>query len=364
MKSKRLDYSTPTWLEAIAKPERMHPWLRLKGMGFGKGISLGTLPRPMADKTPLRISVKLEGPLVENHRLPLSEFTRITRQLRVSLRDVAMVLTEYGPSGRSGSVPKFIEEATDLRVVGSPRKGSFEIEFEVPTAAAQKSAQEALEFDVPALAERTVEAFVEGLEVLHDELEELPPGFDRGVLQAVTPFRTSMRRGVRTISLSTTNGKKKGGTQTQLDADKVKVIERLIKKPIRAHAAATGLLQMVDFSRLEFRIDRPGLPSIKCFFDERDRDRVQGAVRQVVHVSGEGEFAPEEREPSKISVASFDVLYEELPFDPAAFWKEREDITAAPSVPTFRLPRGLDDDPWRNDEEAAELIAAIEGDEV
>jgi hypothetical protein len=197
----------------------------------------------MPAKRPLRLSLKLDGPLVADHRLPLTEFERITRQLRVGIRDVAVVLARYGPSGRGGRVPKFIEEATDLRLVAQPRAGSFELELEVPPE--PTDAQLELPADVgAALAERAVEAFVAGLEILEDDTEELPNGFDRGVLRAVAPFRSSLRRGVSKIALSTTNGKEHR-IRTSINAEKLAVVERLITKPIRAQTTAEGTLQMV-----------------------------------------------------------------------------------------------------------------------
>jgi hypothetical protein len=60
--------------------------------------------RDSMSEDPLSISVTLEGPLVHEHRLPLSELQRIARHLRGTLRSIAVVLSHYGPSGHSGRV--------------------------------------------------------------------------------------------------------------------------------------------------------------------------------------------------------------------------------------------------------------------
>jgi hypothetical protein len=306
----------------------------------------------------LLLTIKLDGPLVDQHRLPLSEFARVTKQFRAALQDVATVLSGHGPSGQSGRVRKFIEQASDLYVVASPRPGSFVLELEVPS---QLSEQEDLSLEMgPSLAERSVQSLVSGLGMLSDETEALPSGFDRGVLRAITPFRTSIAKGITDITFTTLHGSN-GACEVRLDAERIDIAERLIKKPVRAQASAEGTLQMVDFKALECRIDRPPRPGVTCVFDEKDRDTVQNAIRQFVHVEGQGQFEPDQIEPSKIWVSSIKILYEELPFDPQVFWKKPqiEKLAADPSVLPFRLPSHLDD-PWRDDDEAALLIAAIE----
>lgn len=313
----------------------------------------------MNEREPLRLKLKLEGPLVEEHRLPLSELNRVTTKLRSALRDVAIVLTEQGPSGHSGRTKKVLEEATDLRVVASPRAGSFLLELETPPQA--PSDQPPMIEDQETLSDRCVEAFVEGLAALSDETEALPRGFDRGVIKAVVPFGTALKKGLTGITLSTNrNGEKQ--LLARIDREKVATARRLIKKPVKAHAVVEGMLQMVDFGALECRVDRPPLPSVICVFDESYRDAVQEAVRQFVRVTGEGEFEPEQAHPKKVWAESIQVLSEALPFDSRAFWQERslEQIAASQVVHAYGLPEDIDEDEWRDDDEAAALISAIE----
>jgi hypothetical protein len=305
----------------------------------------------------MRVTIKLDGPLVDQHRLPLSEFTRVARQFHRALQDVAVVLSGYGPSGHGGRSKKFIEEATDLSVVAPPRAGSFVLELEVPPPRIGEQKGLPIQLDAN-LGERAVESLVSGLAALEEEAATLPTGFDPGVLKAIVPFRTSIKRGVTDISF-TSRGE---GHQAEahLNAERVDLVARLIKRPIRAHAVAEGMLQMVDFKSLQCRIDRPPRPAVLCFFEERERDAVQKAVRQFVRVEGEGEFQAGSTEPSKIEVASIRVLYEALPFDPQAFWQTTQAAElAGPTAPRFQLPSDVTEDPWHDDEEAARLIAAI-----
>ncbi|MCA1694661.1 MAG: hypothetical protein LC749_07980, partial [Actinobacteria bacterium] len=312
----------------------------------------------VAADDPLRLRLKLDGPLVEDHRLPLSELLRICGQLRASLRDVAVVLLRHGPSGRAGRVKRVVEESVDLRVVGSPRAGSFALELEAPREAPPE--QEELPTDLgPALSEQAVVAFVEGLELLSDESDHLPPGFDRGVLKAIVPFRTALRKGLTEIALDATS--KAGDRRATITNERIDIAERLIKRPVKAAAAAEGVLQMVDFSSLEFRLDRPPAPSVRVYFEEKDRDRVYHAIRQYVRVTGEGQFEPEVSEPSKIWASSIEVLYEALPLDPNAFWDEKDidRLAAEQGAREYELTEDLESDPWRDDDQAAALIEAI-----
>ena len=262
LKLQAIPLSTPT----------AHGWVRLAAM----------------PSHPLKLTLKLDGPLVEEHRLPLSELLRVGKHLRDSLRDVAVVLTHHGPSGTAGRSRKEIERAADLRVVGSPRAGSFALDLEVPPT--EVPAQVGLPGDMgPTLSEQAIVAFLDGLESLSDKNEDLPVGFDRGVLRAVVPFNTALRKGLTEISLSTSqNGNRRHSAV--ITPAKVQVVQRLISQPVTADALIEGVLQMVDFGSLACRIDRPPLPSVNVHFEEKDRDLVHRAVRQVVRVAGEGRF--------------------------------------------------------------------------
>lgn len=315
----------------------------------------------MSDTTPLRLELRLVGSLVNGSRLPLSELERVAGRLRTTLRDVAIVLSDHGPSGRGGRVKKFIEQAVDLNVVGSPRIGSFVLELEAPPRSPTEQDELFGDFS-PDLVEHSIEAFVSGLEALSDELDQLPAGFDRGVLQAVTGFGQTFNRGIDELLFSIANGRPEPA-RAHLTRDRIAVAKRLIHKPIKSHTVIEGSLRMVDDRTLECRVERPPGVSVACFFDEKDRDIVweAGKGRQLVRVIGEGEFHPGEKQPRKVWASSIQVLYEELPFDPKVFWQHRDldELAVEQEIESPRL--ALLSDPWRDEDEADALIAAIEG---
>jgi hypothetical protein len=310
----------------------------------------------------LRLTLKLEGSLVRDHRLPLSELQRVAQQLRGTLRSIAVVLTDSGPSGQSGRVKKFIEESVDLRVVGAPQAGSFVLEMEAPPDApadAPPEQVEMLESLGPQLADRSVRALLSGLDDLSEETERLPEGFDRGVLRAIDGFRQTLSRGVSDIVLALPQEPK--AKNVRLDQSKLQIARGLIKRPHRSHAVVEGSLRMVDDDTLECRVDTPGLASVTCYFDQTRRDVVwdAGHGRKFVRVSGEGEFFPGESRPRRLWATSIVVTHEALPFDPDVFWanKSLQALAEDQGIERF-VPRALDD-PWRDDAEAEALIAAM-----
>lgn len=335
-------FERPKMHTTQVQARQAHPWVRLA----------------VVSDRPLSVTLKLDGPLVEENRLPLSELLRVAKQLRDSLRDVAVVLTHHGPSGTVGRSKKEIEQAADLRIVGAPRAGSFALHFEVPPVTV--SAQAGLPGDMGStLSEQAVIALLDGLESLTDESKELPVGFDRGVLRAIAPFGKTIDKGLTEISLTS-----QGGDHphvASITATKVQVVKHLIKQPVTADAVAEGVLQMVDFGSLACRIDRPPLPSVSVHFEEKDRDLVHQAVRQIVRVAGEGCFEPNSNEPSAISASSIEVRYEALELDINAFWDEKAIQTLAreQKTPKFAIPKELESDPWRDDEAAAQLVESI-----
>jgi hypothetical protein len=311
---------------------------------------------------PLRVTLKLEGPLVDDHRLPISELARVSRHLRVTLRGIAVVLSDYGPSGQGGRVKRFIENSVDLVVVGAPRAGSFVLNMEAPTAQPTDVSPEQaalLETFGPHLGDRSVRALIEGVEALSDDTERLPDGFDRGVLRSIEGFRQTLERGVTDIVLSTPDDSATGSTR--LNRPKLNVAKNLIKRPHRSHAVVEGSLRMVDDDTLECRVETAGEASVTCYFDQAEREVVwdAGHGRKYVRVTGEGEFFPGESRPRHLWATSILVTHEALPFDPEVFWAESslQVLAERQGVEPFGTPDL--DDPWRDDAEAEALIAAI-----
>jgi hypothetical protein len=316
----------------------------------------------MGDDDRMTVILKLDGPLVNDHRLPLSELQRVSQHLRGTLRSIGIVLTDSGPSGHGGRVKKFIEDAVDLVVVAAPKPGSFTLELEAPPDMPTDGPAEQvalLDSLGPRLGDRSVRALIQGVEALADDTEVLPAGFDRGVLKSIDAFRRTLNRGVSEIVLLAPDDPDIG--VMRLDRPKLDIAKSLIQRPHRSHAVVEGALRMVDDGTLECRVETPGEAGVTCYFDQAKRDVVwdAGHGRKYVRVTGEGEFFPDEPRPRRLWATSIVVTHEALAFDPDVFWAGRtlqamsEEQSAAPyATPDLN-------DPWRDDDEAAALIAAI-----
>lgn len=321
------------------------------------------VPPTMGDPSRLLVKLRLTGPLVDDSRLPLSELERTAKLVRGTLRSIALVLSDQGPGRQGGRVKRYIETSVDLDVIGAPRSGSFCLEMEVARDA--EADQPGLDLAVgPHLGERAVDALIEGVMALQDDTARLPQGFDRGVLQQLSGFARTLARGVEGVELTTSRHGKLHGFVC-LDRARSEAVKKLISSPVISHASAEGTLRMVDDRGLEGRLERSPLPSVNCFFQEADRDAAweAGQGRQLVRVVGEGEFLPGDPHPRRISVESMTVVSEVLPFDPEVFWTRRslDDLAEEQDAQAF-APRPLDDE-WRDDDEAAALIAAVSFDE-
>lgn len=310
---------------------------------------------------PTRLSLRLEGGSADEGRLPLPELLRVGGQLHAVLRDVATVLAS-GSSGQPGRVKRFIEAATKLEVVASPRPGSFVLDLELP-ATSDDFADELEGLDLgPHLGHNALDALVTGITALDDSATSLPPGFDRGVLRAIEKFRPAMTKGISRITLELSGN---GGPETAtIDDGKIGTARRLIKQPDEGPAVVEGKLQMVDVGRLECRIDRLPRLSVTCLFPEHLRNDVLAAITKYVRVAGEGEFQPGRDEPSQLLVSSLVVVYQVLGLDPSAFSQPRsiEELAAERGVgsaePLFHIGADAQD----TDDEAAEWIRAAKSD--
>lgn len=233
------------------------------------------------------------------------------------------------------------------------------LELEAPEAA-QPPQVELMEDWGPGLADRAIEALITGLDDLDEGSAQLPDGFDRGVLRAVTGFAQTFTKGVDEIILTATREADYEHV-AHLSRDRIAVARRLIRRPVRAQTSLEGTLRMVDDRTLECRVERPPATSVVCFFEEKDRDVVweAGTARKFVRIIGEGEFVPGDPDPRRILASSIRVLYEELPFDADRFWRNVDIATLANEQRGSRPDHVAKAEDWFDDDEADALISAI-----
>ena len=304
------------------------------------------------------MTLRLDGGPAANHRVPVTDLLTVAGELQKALRNVAAVLV-HQPSGQGGRKLLGIEAATELEFVATPRKGSFEVDLELAPAPPTLAPDQ-----FPRIGDEALEALVDGISDLRDDEETLPSGFDRGVLRNLATAGRVFSKGYTGVELQL-NGAARPRT-ANLNGERVGVIKRLIRKPLRAQASVEGVLQMVDLAArpLECRIDRPYLPSVTCFIANECEEQVRAAHGRRVRVEGEGEFAPESREPKRMQVSRLVVLPELPGIDAEEFrrshtWRE---LAAEQGAQPILDARALATDVFDSDDEFDAFLASLRAD--
>jgi hypothetical protein len=235
------------------------------------------------DKSPVRLTIHLEGKAVERHRVALQDLILFGQQLQAALARVGTVLSG-GTSLKRGRKPAEIAEACSLDLV-SMTAGSVSLAFEPRLS----SPEQAKLFPADSLGERALGCLVEGLAHLGiGTLDtELPRGYDRGVLLALREGAKILDHGITAIGFDLRGrGQRLKASYTPQLHERV---VRRIRAPIASQREIEGRLLMGDFreSDLRCRVHPPVGAPIACTFDEAQRDSVLAALTRYVRIVGE-----------------------------------------------------------------------------
>lgn len=247
--------------------------------------------------------------MADQHRIAVNDLATLATVLQTAVRNIGAVLSG-GRAGVGGRKKGAVEAATELQLVAEPRPGSLMLDLAL-----------ALDLDSipgteqPHLGERALKALIEGVGRLDESTDELPEGFDPGVLKTLDRLGPVLRRGhavdFALYGISANLG-------AGVDQRWLGTVERLIARPLRAHIALEGVLQMVDLGArpLQCRIDRGFLPSVQCLIPSEMKPVVLGALSKLVRVSGEGVFDPGSGEPKRVTVEHLELVSQVVGFDP------------------------------------------------
>lgn len=296
-----------------------------------------------------RLTVRVTGGLAETHRLAATDLTTLTSVLQSAVRGVALVL-QGERAGLGGRKKATIEAATELQVIAQPRPGSFALEIGLaPEPPAIPGAEQ------PHLGQRALWTLIEGIDLLDASGDELPPGFDPGVLKTLDRLAPVIRRGHR-VELAS-----RGRQHTCIDLDRLGTVQRLRDKPLRAHLRVEGVLQMVDLGAdpLQCRIDRQFRPPVPCLIPTDMRPRVMAAHGRHVEVSGEAEFDRGSEQPKRVRVDMIELVTRVAGVDPERInehfaWRELAERQQVTRLDPSELA-GL----FESDQEVDEFLAVL-----
>jgi hypothetical protein len=225
----------------------------------------------------------------------VNDLITLTTVLQTAVRGVGAVLSG-GRAGVGGRKSRDIEAATELYLIAEPRSGSLTLELALaPEPGAIPGTEQ------PHLGQRALRALIDGVAGLDDSSDELPEGFDPGVLRTLDRLGPVLRKGYHVTF--TANGKAEQ-RQAHVDQRWLGTVEHLIAKPLRARLTLEGVLQMVDLGArpLQCRIDRGYLPSVMCLIPKAFEADVRAALGKRVLITGEGEFDSGSDEPKRTVV--------------------------------------------------------------
>jgi len=206
------------------------------------------------------------------------------------------------------------------------------------------------------LGEQALECFVNGVKVLESDGEDLPEGYDRGVLTALKEQGKLFDRGIQRISFSLKT-KRKQRIASSYTPDVYRRVIARIEQPIEAKRTLEGRLLMADFKETGFRCRiHPTIgPAIPCAFNEGDKGAILSALTHKVRLLGEAQE-------SGGRIREFNIEQIEVLDRDAAFFGPKKDLASLakqqgvePITDFDRLASKL----WPEDEGVDEFIESI-----
>ncbi len=227
----------------------------------------------------------LKGKSIGTSRIPVSHLLLLLFELNKVLNRVGRVLQGQGESIRRGPTQKSIKDEIGLDLVelthGSP---DTVLGFERPSG---QQAFEGLDFGVEILAKA-----LNGLMEIQQECEELPAGFDSGVLIAWRDLGTLFEKGVSEIQFSLNHRPQPLGALYNPNA--YRRIQKRIQGPQINIRTVEGRLLMADFKEhgTRCRVHPSVGDPVLCLFDEERKDEILDNILRYVRVIGEAKEDP------------------------------------------------------------------------
>lgn len=227
-------------------------------------------------------SVRVEGPKVGAGRMRLADFLQLAGEISAAVERVGMVLSNTGLSTRRGARPKDLKKALSLDLVGFT-EGSPAV-----VASFERTDPQMLIEDVD-LGNQIYASWLEGLKEVSGEKEELPTGYDVGVLLKMRDVGNLFSRGITQIEFSLNHRHKP--VTFKYTEKAVGQIRNRIAKPESTKYSIEGRLVMVDFKETapKFRIHPAVSEPVMCRFADAFREEVYENILKYVRVKGNAE---------------------------------------------------------------------------
>lgn len=226
-------------------------------------------------RSPLRID--LDGPTVKNHRISVSNLVGFLNSVQQAVERITINLSGKDSSVKPGRKKSSVKKISSLEIV-SVGKGSISVSLDLP-----EKQQGELYDD---LGEQAITLLVDGIKMLSNGVNDMPNGYDKGVLLALKESGSLFAKGIDNISFKYKFGKAENYARyTPVIREN---IERMISKPIENTRTIEGRLLMGDFKETAYRcrLHPPIGDPITCLFDETQRDMILSALTSYVRLKG------------------------------------------------------------------------------
>lgn len=226
------------------------------------------------------LSIRIEGKSVGSGRISVSHLLQLISQFNKTLHRCGMVLMGQAKSIRKGPTQKSIKEEIALDLVeithGSP---ATILGFE---RSSDQQYLEGMDFGL-----KIIEKSLSGLQQVQQPGDELPAGFDPGVLIAWRDLGTLFEKGVNEISFSLNH--RPQPIESRYDLKGFQYIQERIKGPQVNIRTIEGRLLMADFKEYgtRCRIHPSTGDPVLCLFDEDRKEEVLDNILRYVKVIGE-----------------------------------------------------------------------------
>lgn len=227
-----------------------------------------------------RLTVTVKGPKVGEARLSAADFAEIVKRTQQALKRVGRVL--YGEeSQRQGRDKADIEQLCELFLV-EWRAGSAIAQLELGQPPAQMHL-------FGYIGEESVKAFVAGMPRIHESnvtSANLPPGFDRGVLQSCDALARVLDHGINAVKFESQNGHV--GEGFTVDSPFRARLQELLGQPVDVSSISmTGRLEELNgHGALTGRLWEANGNRWMCHFKEEHVDQLSEAWMKTVRVFG------------------------------------------------------------------------------
>lgn len=232
------------------------------------------------------LTITLEGESIGSGRVPVPLLLRLLAEMNKALQRTGNVLRGEADSVRRGPARKNIKDEIAFDLVGITH-GSPTAVLHLDRSQAQQSF-ECMDFGL-----EVIEKALAGLgEIQEKEDDELPVGFDPGVIMAWRDVGTVLEHGVSHICFTLGNRDKPLTVNyTSLGYQRV---QKRIQGPQTNIRTIEGRLLMADFKEhgTRCRVHPAMGEPVVCLFDETQKDEVLENILRFVRVAGEAKEDP------------------------------------------------------------------------